>query len=204
MNKRKCISLEDSLVITLDNVQTIGEKIAVCAVKDAKRFAYGSLDNLYKGLIHNISCNLSIDEHFTDGYDIAQEAICYLCQFIGHRLGEVCIPNIHKGLDCIRLGCYKHLYTYLRKQKKHIQDEEDIEWYLNKDLLEYKESPSYTKVFKIIRDLNLNKQETTIVLYMADGITYNKMAEFMHACIKTIRKRRMQIKKNILLTITNF
>lgn len=198
MKKRKCISLEDSLVITLDNVQTIGEKIAVCAVKNAKRFAYGSLDKLYKGLIHNISCNLSIDEHFTDGYDIAQEAICYLCQFIGHKLGEVCIPNIHKGLDCIRLGCYKHLYCYLRKQKKHIQDEEDIGWYLNKDLLEYKESSSYTKVFQIIKALDLTEQEKAIVLYMADGITYNKMAEFMHACIKTIRKRRMQIKEKYI------
>ena len=198
MKKRKSISLDDSTIITLDNVQTIGEKIAVCAVKNAKRFAYGALDGLYRGLLHNIRCNIAIDEHITDGYDIAQEAICYLCNFIGHKLGEVCIPNIHKGYDCIRLGCYKHLYCYLRKQKKCINDEEDIDFYLNKDMLEYKESPSFNKVFKIIRDLNLNEQEANIVLYMADGVTYNKIAEFMNACIKTIRKRRMVIKQKYI------
>ena len=198
MKKRKSISLDDSLVITLDNVQTIGEKIAVCAVKNAKRFSNGALDRLYKGLVHNISCNLRIDEQFSDGYDIAQEAICYLCHFIGHQLGEVCVPNIHKGLDCIRLGCYKHLYAYLRQQRKHIQDEEDIELYLNKNILKQEKTPNYNKVIKIIKTINLNEQETDIALYLAGGVSIIKIAEFTNVCKKTIYKKKAIIKAKYL------
>ena len=132
--KRKFISLDDETIITQENVQIIGEKIAVCAIKHAQRFAYGTLNSLYNGLIRDISYNLTLEQHFSDGYDIAQEAICYLCNFFGHKLGEICIPNIHKKLDSIRMGCFKHLYNYLRKQKKHIQTLHLVMTYLIEDV----------------------------------------------------------------------
>src|SRR5574344_1062449 len=78
-----------------------------------------------------------------------QEAICFLCSFIGHKLGEICVPNIHKKLDCIRLACYKHIYTYLRKERK-VMEQEDIDNCIikvDKDCLQ--EPEDYIRVKKI-------------------------------------------------------
>ena len=194
--KRKFISLDDETIITKENVQIIGEKIAVCAIKHAQRFAYGTLDSLYKGLLRDISYNLTLEQHFSDGYDIAQEAICYLCNFFGHKLGEICIPNIHKKLDSIRMGCFKHLYNYLRKQKKHIQTEENLDDYIYMNLEKYKkynETPSYNAVDKIINNLNLTEQERMIAFYISSGVPLVKIAEFINLSLRTIRRRKVQI-----------
>ena len=166
MKIKKFVSLKDETIITEENVQILGERIAVYAVQSAKQFAYGSLNRLYKGLIRDINYDLTLTQHFTDGYDIAQEAICYLCNFLGHKLGEVCVPNIHNGIDSIKLGCYKHLYNYLRKQKKHIQTEENIERYIYKDLSEYERNYkngnwNYVLVYKLDR-FSRNKYESVV------------------------------------------
>ena len=75
MKIKKFVSLKDETIITEENVQILGERIAVYAVQSAKQFAYGSLNNLYKGLIRDINYNLQLSQHFTDGYDIAQSVI---------------------------------------------------------------------------------------------------------------------------------
>ena len=200
MKIKKFVSLKDETIITNENVQILGERIAVYAVQSAKQFAYGSLNNLYKGLIRDINYNLTLTQHFTDGYDIAQEAICFLCNFIGHKLGEVCVPNIHKGIDSIKLGCYKHLYNYLRKQKKHIQTEENIERYIYKDLSEYQNNynPNYKKLFDILNSLDLTDQEKLIAIYISDGVPLVRIAEFLNVCVKTIQRRKTQIKQKYM------
>lgn len=149
------IDLGDNVVITKENVKSLREKIALFATKNARRFAFGQIDNLYAKLQHDIFYKNS----FSDGYDIAQEAICFLCSYIGHKLGEVCVPNIHKKLDCIRLSCYKHIYTYLRKKRK-VMEQDDIDTCIikvDKDCLQ--ESEDYISVKKIIQ----NKPQPTYI-----------------------------------------
>ena len=191
--KRKFISLDDETIITKENVQIIGEKIAVCAIKHAQRFAYGTLNSLYNGLIRDISYNLTLEQHFSDGYDIAQEAICYLCNFFGHKLGEICIPNIHKKMDSIRMGCFKHLYNYLRKQKKHIQTEENLDDYMFMNLTPKEVKPCYNKVDEILNNINLTEQERIIAFYISSGVPLVKIAEFINLSLRTIRRRKVQI-----------
>jgi DNA-binding CsgD family transcriptional regulator len=187
--KKEKISLKDSVIITKDNVKQLGEKIAICAVKNAKRFAYGSLDNLYQKLQHDIFYKNT----YSDGYDIAQEAICFLCSYIGHELGEICIPNIHKKMDCIRMGCYKHLYCYLRKERK-ILEQEDIENTIvkvNPDVLA--EPENYTNVKKIIQRLNLTQGELEVLKCFYNQMTYKNIKEFLHIDTRTIARRRHRI-----------
>lgn len=52
-----------------------------------------SLDDLYRGLVHDTYDGKTIDEQYSDGYDIAQEAICFLCGYIGKSLNEECITD---------------------------------------------------------------------------------------------------------------
>lgn len=187
--KKERINLKDDVLITKDNVKQIGEKIALCAVKNARRFAYGSLDNLYLKLQHDIFYKNT----YSDGYDIAQESICFLCNFIGHELGEICVPNIHKKMDCIRMACYKHLYCYLRKERK-ILGQVNIENTIIKvdtDLLF--EPQDYSRVKKIIQKLNLTQGELDVLKCFYNQMTYNSIKEYLHIDRKTISNRRHKI-----------
>jgi len=185
------VELADDVIITKENVKSIGEKIALCAVKNARRYAFGQIDMLYKKLQHDIFYTNT----FSDGYDIAQEAICFLCSFIGHKLGEVCIMNIHKKMECIRLACYKHIYSYLRKERKIMEqvDYDTLKVKVDDDCL--KNPEDYIRVKKIIQKLNLTKQELDILGCLYYQMTYVNTAELLHIDKKTVSRKRKLIQE---------
>ena len=194
---RKRIVISDDLVITKDNVKTIGEKIAVSATQKAKRFAYGSLDELYKGLVADINYT---PETYSDGYDIAQEAICFLCNYIGQPVGKVCVKDIHGKYECIRLATFKVVYTYLRKQKKCILDEQELDNTLIKTIPQ--EEPinedDYIQVDNTISKLNLTEREQLVLQYMMNQVLIKNIAEFLHIDRKSVYRARLSIKEKYL------
>ena len=68
--------------ITNENVQHIGECIALSAIKKMMRFAHHprSLDKLYAGLVEDIYGNRGYNAAFGDGYGLASMLICFLLQ----------------------------------------------------------------------------------------------------------------------------
>lgn len=57
---------------------------------------------------------------FSNAYDIAQEAMLFLCQHIGEKLGDICITKYGKTTT-IRSACFRCADNYLQKQyTRHI------------------------------------------------------------------------------------
>lgn len=85
--KRKCI-LGDDVVIAADNIKKIGELIALLTIRTVMCRSGKDLYRLYDGPIND--CNKSNDslDKYSDGYDIAQTAMLFLCEHIGKRLGD--------------------------------------------------------------------------------------------------------------------
>ena len=84
--------MRDNSVITTENVIHISEIIALCALKTRIKKTGINFDGLYQGLVHDIYRKNDSIELFSDGYDIANTAIVFLCQHIGKRLGNT-IPD---------------------------------------------------------------------------------------------------------------
>jgi len=78
--------LFSNTVITTKNVKDFGEFIAVTSLKKAMSYSGKSLDNIYAGLVHDIFDYKDASENYSIGYDIAQTAICFLCEYIGKGL----------------------------------------------------------------------------------------------------------------------
>ena len=57
----------------------MGEVIALCDIKTVIVRGGKDLHNLYKGLLGDINRSNDDMGRFSDGYDIAQEAILFLC-----------------------------------------------------------------------------------------------------------------------------
>jgi len=190
--------LKDETEITKENVKELGEGIAIRAVQFAKRFAYHSLDSLQQGLKHDVY-NRHNSENFSAGYDVAQECICFLCNYFGHKLGEICRKTT-KGFETIRLACYKTAYHYLRQEKKIYFDFCDLEdaktVIADSDIL--KEPQDYTKVNRIIQMLDLNKRELYILQGYYNGRKVQDIADDLHVCKKTVTYHKAKIKQKYI------
>ena len=74
-------------VISPDNVQRIAELISLRALKMLCQFPQKAFSHLYKGLIRDVYYPDVYPNHiFSDGYDILQTVICFLCEHMGKRM----------------------------------------------------------------------------------------------------------------------
>ena len=106
---------DNDMVISAENVQKMGEIIALTCIKTVIVRSGKDLHYLYKGLLRDI--NRSKDDYspFSNAYDIAQEAMLFLCQHIGKKLGDEYTTKYGKVVT-IKSACYRCAANYLQKQ----------------------------------------------------------------------------------------
>ena len=103
------------VVISQDNVQRIGELITLRALKMLCQFSQKAFVKLYKGLIQDVYYPSTT---FSDGYDILQTAICFLCEHMGKRMDTVISIDKKGNPIDIKRAYFKivnhqiHRYTY--------------------------------------------------------------------------------------------
>lgn len=74
--------------ISNENVKLMGEMIALQALRTVKKFDMKIADRLYIGLIKDLYHMNEIDYIVSDGYDVAQTAICF-----GDLLGDILLSE---------------------------------------------------------------------------------------------------------------
>ena len=113
------LTLADEVVITRDNLKMLGEFIGVSAISRVMHCFGDRGIILHAGLIHDILYEKRADERFSDGYDIASEAMCFLCDYMGQPLGKIIAVN-SKGKELtIRDMCFKTVFRYINSNQKH-------------------------------------------------------------------------------------
>lgn len=187
----KIVHLTDNTVITQENILDLGKAIALKAVKGSLRYAYGNLDYLHKDIIFDLYHRNTTDI-YSDGFDIVQETVCFLCNFIGYQLGD-----LFNGMT-IRLSCFKAIYAFIRKQIKVINNEVDDE------VLPYIPTPEtideptdYSKPKEIVRTVTSTQLERQILSYLYYGVTVKNIAEFLDISTDKIYKRRRKFKDRL-------
>ena len=92
--------LDNDKIISVENVQRMGEVIALCAIKTVIVRGGKDLHNLYKGLLRNINRSNDDMGRFSDGYDIAQEAMLHRLPTYGQKTRRcLCYENRQKNYD---------------------------------------------------------------------------------------------------------
>jgi len=72
--------------ISKNNVKLMGEMIALQSLRTIKRHDLQIADKLYIGLIKDLHHMREVDYIISEGYDLAQTAICFLWQFVGRSV----------------------------------------------------------------------------------------------------------------------
>ncbi len=106
-------------VITQSNIQKIAELITVGAVKNVMIHSSRDLYRLYKGLLADINRPQNSLELYSDGYDYVQEAICFLCDYLGKKAGDLCTDKYGKKVP-VSTSCARYIGRLLFKNCRKV------------------------------------------------------------------------------------
>ncbi len=194
--------LDNDMVISAENVQKMGEVIALTCIKTVIVRSGKDLHYLYKGLLRDM--NRSKDDYspFSNAYDIAQEAMLFLCQHIGGKLGDGYITKYGKTTT-IRSACFRCADNYLEKQyTRHIINTVSLDERITAEtetILDGEQKNDYTVVDGLIEKMKLTAAEyETLCAYMA-GLTYLEVTRLLNVNRTTIWRRRMSLQRKYAL-----
>lgn len=193
--KRQYI-LDDDVVITVDNIKKIGELIAVLTIRTVMCRSGKDLYRLYDGLIKDCNkSNNSLDE-YSDGYDIAQTAMLFLCEHIGKRLGDN-YTTTRGNVISIRQACFRFTDRYLDKQftrhLAHTTAISDSVASLHISFIDDESDNDYTAVDALIKRMNLTQGEFDVLCAYMSGLTYLEVTQLLDVNRTTIWRRRMKM-----------
>ena len=200
--KRQYI-LDDDVVITADNIKKIGELIALLTIRTVMCRSGKDLYRLYDGLIKD--CNKSNDslDKYSDGYDIAQTAMLFLCEHIGKRLGGN-YTTTRGNIISIKQACFRFTDRYLDKQfTRHLAHTTVISDSVASSHIIFIEDESnndYTAIDAFVERMHLTQGEYDVLCAYMLGLTYIEVTLLLNVNRTTIWRRRMKIQEKYLLS----
>ena len=200
--KRQYI-LGDDVVITADNIKKIGELIALLTIRTVMCCSGKDLYRLYDELIKD--CNKSNDSlaEYSDGYDIAQTAMLFLCEHIGKRLGDS-YTTTRGNVISIKQACFRFTDRYLDKQfTRHLAYTTAISDSIASSHITFIDDEStndYTAVDALIERMHLTQGEYDVLCAYMSGLTYLEATYLLNVNRTTIWHRRMKLQKKYLLS----
>ena len=191
--KRNCYDVFEEK-ISPDNVMQIGELIALKTVQ--KLVLIKVPRSVYVGLVRDINYKNVPGYIITEGYDLAQSAICFLCEHFGERVLDLCKdPKTGKHVTLYRL-CSRVVSNEIYKRWLFNRNTREI--YIKTDCYEqefFEEDfeESFKKCAKIIRNMKLTKGEKqTLDCYIA-GMRFTEIADKLKIDRSNVWRRRERI-----------
>ena len=171
--------------ISTKNVKFMGEMIALQALRTVKKYDMKVADRLYIGLIKDLHHMNEVGYIVSDGYDVAQTAICFLYQYIGHTVHEICGKD-RKGKEItIKLACYREVDHFINLLRNRPDRRGTVVESI--DFTDYKALPAdpvdcfeheqtdYTKYDELVGALQLSALELAILDCYMNGMVQSEV-----------------------------
>lgn len=194
--------LDNDKVISAENVQRMGEVIALCAIKTVIVRGGKDLHNLYKELLRDINRVGDDISRYSDGYEIAQEAMLFLCQHMGKRLDDAYHTKTGRKIT-IKQACFSVADRYLAKNyvapmlntislKEQITTEPET-------ILDEEQKNDYTAFDGLISKMKMTAVEHETLSILMAGFTMLQIGKILNVNRTTIWRRRMSIQRKYAL-----
>ena len=194
-------------IITADNVQTMGERFAIKALKtyyqkSGQPFIY----SLYCGLVADITENKKTGAPLSDGYDIAQTASAVLCAYIGKRLDDTSADgqtDKNGNPITIKTAVFRAVRKYVHGEQQreykraYIDDLDENGNALIYEIPEFWDMPTaadYKTVTAKIAEMGLSMNEKKFLTYRLRGYSLEKIAPIMGVKRDTLNAYRKRLK----------
>ena len=193
--------LDNDMVISAENIQKMGEVIALTCIKTVMIRSGKDLHYLYKGLLHDM--NRSQDDYspFSNAYDISQEAILFLCQHIGEKLGDNYTTKYGKVVT-IKSACYRCADNYLQKQyTRYMATTISLDEQIATEpetILDDEQKNDYTAFDSLISKMHLTAVECETLSILMAGFTMLQIGKILNVNRTTIWRRQNRIKQKYM------
>ena len=190
-----------SETISLQNVQQIGELITLKCLRGYLAYSRQTFQNLYTNYLIDLNRRNYPTHTFSDAYDLAQSAICFLLDFIGKELSDVYSVKNGKVIT-IKHATYNLVNRLIGRMYRYSNRARDIDFYseaLSVEIDNYQEK-DFTEVDNKIECLGLKARDRIVLdCYMA-GMHSMEIAEFLDIDHSTVwrRRQRVQVKYKAL------
>ena len=187
--------------ISAENVRLMGEMIALQALRTHKKFDMKVADRLYIGLIKDLHHMSEIDYIVSDGYDVAQTAICFLYQFIDRTVNEIYGKDKHGKEVTIKLACYREIDSELMRLRRKAEKTDYIDFTNYKALpmdpvnCFEQEQTDYSKYNAIVEALQLSALELAILNCYMNGMVQSEVCAELGIGRGTIYHRKVSIRQ---------
>ena len=187
--------------ISKNNVKLMGEMIALQTLRTLKKYDWKIADKYYIGLIKDLHHMGEVDYILSDGYDVAQMAICFLYQFIGKKVSDI------YGKDCrgkeitIKLACYREVDNELMRYRRKMEKTSYIDFTSYKALpmdpvncFEH-EQTDYSKYDVLLEALQITELELAILNCYMNGMRQSEVCAELNIGRGTINHRKASIRQ---------
>lgn len=193
--------LDNERVISTENVQRMGEVIALCCIKTVIARSGKDLHKLYADLLHDM--NRAKDDYspFSNAYDLAQEAMLFLCQHMGKRLDDVYVTKTGRKIT-IKQACFRYTDRYLDKQYTlHMANTVSLDEKITTTLEtmpDNEQKNDYTAFDGLISKMKLTAVEYETLSILMAGFTMLQIGKILKVNRTTIWRRQNSIRKKYL------
>lgn len=196
--------LDNDMVISAENIQKMGEVIALTCIKTVIIRPGKDLRGLYNGILHDMNRTKDDLSPFSNAYDIAQEAMLFLCQHIGKKLGDNYTTKYGKVVT-IKSACYRCADNYLQKQyTRHIANTVSLNERITAEpetILDDEQKNDYTVVDGLISNMKLTAVEHETLSILMAGFTMLQIGKILNVNRTTIWRRQNSIRKKYMTAL---
>lgn len=196
--------LDNDKVISIENVQRMGEVIALCAIKTVIVHGGKDLHNLYKGLLRDVNRPNDDMSRYSDGYEIAQEAVLFLCQHMGKKLDDVYYTKTGRKIT-IKQACFSVADRYLAKNyvapmlniislKEQITTERET-------ILDDEQKNDNTAFDGLVAKMKLTAVKYETLSILMAGFTMLQIGRILNVNRTTIWRRQNSIRKKYMAAL---
>ena len=187
--------------ISKKNVKLMGEMIALQTLRTLKKYDWKIADKYYIGLIKDLHHMGEVDYIVSDGYDVAQTAICFLYQFIGRKVSDLYGKDRRGKEITIQLACYREVDGELMRYRRKMEKTSYIDFTSYKALpmdpvhcFEH-EQTDYSKYDALLEALHITELELAILNCYMNGMRQSEVCAELNIGRGTINHRKASIRK---------
>ena len=179
--------------------------IALQALRTVKKYDMKVADKMYIGLIKDLHHMGEIDYIVSDGYDVAQTAICFLYQFAGHSAHEIYGKDKRGKELTIKLACYREVDHFIDSLRNRTDRQGSVVESI--DFTDYKALPmdpvncfeyeqtDYTKYDELVGALQLSALELAILNCYINGMVQSEVCAELGIGRGRINSRKASIRR---------
>ena len=187
--------------ISAENVKLMGEMIALQTLRTLKKYDWKIADKYYIGLIKDLHHMGEVDYIVSDGYDVAQTAICFLYQFIGRKVSNIYGKDRRGKEITIKLACYREVDGELMRYRRKMEKTSYIDFTSYKALpmdpvncFEH-EQTDYSKYDALLEALHITELELAILNCYMNGMRQSEVCAELNIGRGTINHRKASIRQ---------